>query len=235
MAAGSKMTLAEMLIDLRAEVGHSLAGGQGTNMEDTLKYYLKRTQRELYVGFDWPQFIVDEQIDFPAGTRYLTGFQNISEEQINELWCRQGSEWYPITYGIDPMQYSLYDPDNNVQGFPIQRYKFDDLVDGLEIWPITSIDTRILARGQRKLPALVNDADQSLLDGQLVVLFSAANFLARQRDEDAGVVLQKAQQYLTSLMKQFGSQRRPTLSMARADGGRRPRAGIDFVPRNPRV
>ena len=109
MAAGSKMTLADMLMDLRAELGHSLQAGQGTNMEDTLKYYLKRTQRELYAGFDWPQFIVDEQLAVPAGTRYLTGFQNISEEQINTLWCRQGSEWYQISYGIDPAQYSLYD------------------------------------------------------------------------------------------------------------------------------
>lgn len=235
MAAGGKLSLADMLMDLRAELGHSLVGGQGTNMEDTLKYYLKRTQRELYAAFDWPQFIVDEQLPFPAGTRYLTGFQNISEEQINELWCRQGSEWYPITYGIDPMHYSLYDPDNNVQGFPIQRYKFDDLVDGLEVWPVTSIDTTILARGQRILPPLVDDADMSLLDGQMVVLFAAANYLARQKNEDASLILTKAQQYLTSLQKQFGSQKRPTMSMARADGGRRPRAGLDYIARGPRV
>lgn len=231
MASGSKMTLADMLMDLRAELGHSLRGGQGTNMEDTLKYYLKRTQRELYAGFDWPQFIVDEQIDVPAGTRYLTGFQNISEEQINSLWCRQGSEWYPIIYGIDPVHYSLYDPDNNVRGFPIQRYKFDDLVEGLEIWPLTSIDTKVMARGQRLLPDLIDDADKSLLDGTLIVLYAAANYLARQKDEDAATVLGKAQQMLTSLQKQFGSQKRPTRSMARADGGRRPRSGIDYVPR----
>ena len=235
MAALSKMTLADMLMDLRAELGHSLRGGQGTNMEDTLKDYLKRTQRELYVGFDWPQFIVDEQVDIPAGTRYVNGFQNISEEQINEMWCRQGSEWFPITYGINPEQYSLYDPENDVRGFPIQRYKYDDFVDGLEIWPITSIDTRILARGQRLLPDLVDDADTSLLDGQLIVLFAAANFLARQKDEDASLILQKGQQYLTNLMKQFGSQKRPMMSMGRPHTGQYPREGFDYIARKPRM
>ena len=133
------------------------------------------------------------------------------------------------------MHYSLYDPDNNVVGFPIQRYKYDEIQQALEIWPLTSIATRVLARGQIKLPPLTDDAHTSLLDGTLVVMFAAAHILARQQDEDASLIQGKAQAYLTSIQKNQGSQKRPTLSMARADGGRRPRAGIDYVPRKPRV
>lgn len=231
MPAGQKALLSDMVMDLRAEVGHSLLAGQGTNMEDTLKYYLRRTQRELYAAHDWPQFIVNESVDVPAGTRYLTGLVNVSEEQINEMWCRMGSEWYPITYGIDPAQYSLYDPDNNVTGFPIQRYEYDELNSGLELWPLPSIDTRVLVKGQIKLPDLIADNDQSLLDGLLIVMFAAANILARQKDEDAALMLNKANQYLVALKRQHGSQKRSTQSMARADGGRRPRAGLDYIPR----
>lgn len=220
-----------MVSDLRAEVGHSLVGGQGTNMEDTLKYQLKRTQAELYRQNDWPSLMIDEQVDVPVNTRYLPDFTNIDKEQINKLWCRQGSEWYPILYGIDPAQYSLYDPDSNVTGFPIQRYKYDELNSALEIWPVTSIDTKVLAEGQILLPPLIDDDDTSLLDGTLVVLFAAAHILARQRDEDASIVLQKAQTYLTSLLKNQGSQKRVTRSMARAGGGHRPREGIDYIAR----
>ena len=227
----NRLPLSEMVSDLRAEVGHSLVGGQGTNMEDTLKYQLKRTQAELYRQHDWPSLMISETVDVTAGTRHLPEFPNIDKEQINRLWCRQGSEWYRIGYGINPLEYSLYDPDNNVTGFPIQKYAYDELNSALEIWPLPSIDTKVMAEGQILLPPLVDDSDTSLLDGTLVVLFAAAHILARQRDEDAGVVLQKAQAYLTSLLKNQGSQKRETRSMARADGGRRPRAGIDFIPR----
>ena len=231
----NRLPLSEMVTDLRAEVGHSLVGGQGTNMEDTLKYMLKRTQKELYRAYDWPAFIVDEQVDVAANSRYLPDFTNIDKEQVNDMWCRQGTEWYPITYGIDPFLYSLYDPDNAVVGFPIQRYKYDEINGTFELWPITSIDTRVLGRGQILLPPLVNDTDISLLDGTLIVMFAAAHYLARQKDEDASIMQGKAQTYLNSIMKNQGSQKRPTRSMATADGGRRPRSGIDYIPRSPRL
>lgn len=227
------MLLSEMVADLRAEVGHSLISGQGTNMEDTLKYTLKRTQRELYAMYDWPQFIIDEQVAITAGTRYLTGLVKIDEEQINHMWCRLGSEWYPILMGIDPAHWSLYDSDSDVRSFPIQRYSYDESATGLELWPITSVDTTILVRGQALLPDLIEDTDKSMLDGLMVVMFAAAGILARQRDEDAAQMLTKANQYMTSIRKQSGSNKRTTRSMARADGGRRPRAGIDYIPRGP--
>ena len=167
-----------MVSDLRAEVGHSLIAGQGTNMVDTLKYQLKRTQYELYRGYDWPALIISEQKPVPANSRHLPEFDNVDKEQINELWCKQGTEWYPITYGIDPMHYSLYDPDSGVVGFPIQRYEYDELAEQLEIWPLTSIDTKVLAKGQILLPPLIADDDKSLLDGTLIVMYAAAHMLA---------------------------------------------------------
>lgn len=227
----NRLQLSEMVSDLRAEVGHSLVSGQGTNMTDTLKYQLKRTQAELYRAHDWPNLIIEESVSVPINTRYLTDFTNIDKEQVNALWCRQGSEWFPILYGIDPLHYSLYDPTNNVTGFPIQRYKYNELQSAIEIWPMTAVATSVLGRGQIKLPSLVNDTDTSLLDGYLIVMFAAAHILARQQDEDAPLMQQKAQAYLTSILKNQGSQKRPTRSMARADGGRRPRAGLDYIPR----
>jgi hypothetical protein len=228
----NRLPLSEMVYDLRAEVGHSLVAGQGTNMTETLKYQLKRTQYELYRAHDWPALIIDEQIAVTAGSRFLTDFTNIDKEQINKLWCEEGSQWIPIEYGIDPLQYSLYSSDNTVTGFPIRRYRYDELQSQLEIWPLPSIDTVVLGRGQILLPPLLDDTDTSLLDGTLIVLFAAAHILARQQDEDAPVVLAKAQTYLTSVLKNQGSQKRYTRSMGgRANGGRRPRNGIDYIAR----
>lgn len=230
----AKALLSDMLVDLRAEVGHSLMLGQGTNMEDTLKYYLKRTQRELYTAFDWPQFMVFEQVVVPAGDRFLSGFTNIDDEQVNSMWCRVGSIWQPMMFGINPAQYSLFNPDTDTRSFPVERYQYNELVGNFELWPIPSVETTILAWGQIKLPPLVDLSDTSLLDGQLVVMFAAANILARQKDEDAGLVLNKAQQYLVSIQKNNGSQKRVPRSMAWASGGRRPRPGLDFIPPGPR-
>lgn len=230
----AKATLSDMVVDLRAEAGHSLQLGQGTNMEDTLKYYLRRTQRELYTAFDWPQFMIHEQVAVPAGTRYLPALVNIEPEQINTLWCRVGSIWQPMLFGISPNQYSLFDPDRDVRSFPVERYQYDEVGGGLELWPLPSVDTTILARGQLTLPPLTDDAHQSLLDGQMIVMFTAANILARQKDEDAALVLNKAQQYLVSIQKQNGSQKRVPRSMAWGTGGRRPRPGLDYIPPGPR-
>lgn len=227
--------LSEMVVDLRAEAGHSLVLGQGTNMEDTLKYYLRRTQREIYAAFDWPQFMAYETVAVTAGSRLLPGFTNISDEQINTLWTRSGSAWLPVLFGIDPADFSDFDPDSNVQSAPIQRYRYDPLNAALEIWPIPSLDTSVMGLGQIKLPPLVADGDKSLLDGQLIVMFAAANVLARQKDEDASLLLNKAQQYLVALQKQNGSQKRIAQSMAGGTGGRRPRAGLDYIsPSTPR-
>lgn len=226
----AKALLSEMLVDLRAEVGHSLMLGQGTNMEETLKYYLKRTQRELYTAFDWPQFMVYERLDVAAGDRFLTAFTNIDDEQVNTLWCRVGSTWQPLIFGIHPANFSIADPDQDSRSFPVTNYQYNELQGNLEIWPIPSVDTSILAYGQIKLPDLVDLTDSSLLDGQLIVMFAAANILARQKDEDASLVLNKAQQYLVSIQKQNGSQKRVPRSMAWANGGRRPRPGLDYIP-----
>lgn len=224
------LLLSEMVLDLRAEAGHSLMLGQGTNMEDTLKYYLRRTQRELYAGFDWPQFMAYETVEVPAGTRLLPGFTNIDDEQINTLWTRSGSSWVALTFGIDPVDFSAFNSADGARSNPIRRYRYDPLNAALEIWPIPSADTQVMGLGQIRLPPLVADSDKSLLDGQMIVMFAAANILARQKSEDAGLVLNKAQQYLVSLQKQNGSQKRVAQSMAFANGGRRPRPGLDYIP-----
>lgn len=228
----SQMLLSEMVVDLRAEAGHSLVLGQGTNMEDTLKYYLRRTQREIYAAFDWPQFMAYETVQVPAGTRLLPGFTNISDEQINTLWTRSGGTWIPVMFGIDPADFSAFNSDTDTRADPIQRYRYDPLGAALEIWPIPNNDTSVMGLGQIKLPPLIADGDKSLLDGQLIVMFAAANILARQKDEDASLLLNKAQQYLVALQKQNGSQKRVPQSMALGTGGRRPRNGLDYISPN---
>ena len=226
-----KLPLSEMVTDLRAEVGHSLMNAQGTNMEETLKYQLRRTQRELYAAYDWPAMMMTEKQVVTAGSTHLAPFTNIIDDQVNDMWTTMGSEWVPMLYGIGPAQYSLYDPDKDQRGWPIQRYSYDPLTNTLAIWPIPTQDATVIAEGQMVLAPLVDDADTSTLDGQMVVLFTASTILARQKDEDAGIVLQKANQYMNAIMKNQGSQKRPTRSMARADGGRRPRPGLDYIPR----
>ena len=146
------LLLSEMVVDLRAEAGHSLVLGQGTNMEDTLKYYLRRTQRELYAAFDWPQFMAYETVSVPAGSRTLPGFTNIQDEQVNNLWTRSGGTWLPILFGIDPIAFSQFDPDQDQRSDPIQRYRYDPLAVALEIWPVPNSDTQVLGLGQINMP-----------------------------------------------------------------------------------
>lgn len=222
-------TLSEMLTDLKAEVGYSLTVAHGVNRDDTLKYILKRVQRELYASYDWPQFALYEKKTFTAGERYIGPFTNIDYERINRVWCSQGNQWTPLTYGITPANYAVADPDADIRSYPITNWKLDPVNNAVEVWPLPSTNGTLMVQGQKNLGALVSDSDSSTLDGTLIVLFAAAEVLARDKAEDAALKLQKAQQFLASIRAQFSGDKHRPFSLV-ADGGRRPRVGIDYIP-----
>lgn len=229
----TRLQLSEMITNLRAEVGHSLVAAHGVNLEDTLKYTLQRVQRELYLSHDWPELTADEKVAFTADNRYLTNPTYINYTRINRMWCAEGTEWCPMEHGIDPAHYSLYKSETPaVTSFPILRYKYDPIQDAIELWPVPSQNGNVLVRGTKKLDVLVDSADTSTLDGDLIVLYAAADVLAHQRSEDAALKLQKAQSYLASMRRNQGSQKRGPIALNPATGGRRPRPGIDFIPRS---
>ncbi len=221
----NRLTLSEMLNDLRSEVGHSLVAAHGINTEDSQKYLLQRVQRELFVAYDWPVQIGNEDVAFQAGDRYIPTLTVVEYEQINDAWVKEASIWRPMLFDITPNHYSISNSEEGQRSWPILRYRYDPVEDKVEIWPMPSQDGTMRVRGQIGLLPLVDDADISSLDGTLIVLFAASEILARQEDEDAAMKLSKAQLMLAALMKQSGSQKREVLALGKAGRRYYPRYG----------
>lgn len=227
-------TLTNCVYAVRAEAGHSLSAVQGTNTVDVIKYLLKRAQQDLWVNTLWPTLKIRADVATAAG-QYLYNFPaGFSFEQVREAWTAQTSsyDWLPVAYGISE---DMIAPGggNSQSGDNIQAWDVEGDAQ-FRIWP-TPVSNKYTTRfiGQRQLAPFAVDADMSTLDATLIVLFTAAEMLARAKAEDASLKLQKAQQYLKNLLANSISAKRKISTLAssppiRGTGPATPY--IDYIP-----
>jgi len=196
MARGT--TLGELVTDLRSEVGHSLNSNLGSSMREVLVNTIQRVQRRLWDDYSWPFLRVRRDIELAEGQRYYDMPTDLVFERIERVEFKYGDIWEPMSYGIGRDQYNQYDSDRDIRSWPIYRY--DNYENNqIELWPIPNQNHEsstgsglVRIHGIRNLSALVEDSDTADLDDQLVILYAAANLLARQRQADAGGKLQEA-------------------------------------------
>ena len=204
MATG--MQLRDMLAALRAETGKSQSGAMGTAERDTLVYLLRSRQEHIYAEHDWPFLLVDRDIPLLTGSRFYAFPTDMAFDYVNAAWAREGSPpgtWLPVYWGVGPEEYNGSDSDAGETSWPVRKWHVRD--GGLEVWPNPSQPGTLRLRGRRALAPLVDDDDVSTLDGQVIVLFAAAEVLARQKTEDASLKLAKAQRLLRSILARQGA------------------------------
>jgi hypothetical protein len=233
------MTLNEMLTQLRVEARISTNVAHGAHLNDNHVSLLRRTQEELYNAHDWPLLRMVQTQDIPAGTRYATYPDAMDFEGIREAYSlTTGSDWFEIGYGIEAEHMNIYDSDIDEQSNTVLRWQHyvspeaESLNQNMfEVWPISNRDTKVRFAGKRKLYPLTNiETDRSTIDGPLIVLHAAAELLAGQRAEDAGLKLQKAQARLDLLRRRQSGPDNRRVNMASPSPRRMPRPGIDYIP-----
>ena len=186
MARGK--TLAELVSDLKAETGESTLVSVGIGNLPAIQQKIRRTQETLYDEFDWPHLKIFVSKTMTAGQRFYDLPTEINYERILNV-----AHWYndlptPIGRGIGFDHYSQYNSDADDRADPVLAWdvRWRSTVEQIEVWPIpaTSGDT-IQFEAIRKLRALTADADVADLDDRLIVLYAAADILARQGAKDA--------------------------------------------------
>lgn len=227
-----RATLEDMAEELRAEISASLSPGHGLNQQETHYYKLRRTERELYLAFDWPDLVIEERVPVTAGDQYAGPFTNINVEQINEVWTAYGSDWQKLEYGFTPEDYSVYDPASGERSYPITKYRHVPAEEKIELWPLPNQNTTLIIRGPKKLGTLRNPSDTSTLDGTLIVLFTAADILSAWDPNEAQTKAQKAASYLRMLRSNLSSDRTRITSLTPTSYPR-PRQGLDYIPDAP--
>ena len=197
MARG--VTLGQMIDDLRAEAGHSLQPNLGKSMREVLINLLQRTQRRLWDDYAWPFLRVTSDINVAAGQRYYDVPSNLVFERIEKVETKHGEVWDRLHYGNN------HDSDRDIRSSPVRRFDAYG-ANQIEIWPIPAENVNaatgansIRITGIRNLSALVSEGDTADLDDQLLVMFSAAELLARQKQADAQNKLAQAQAHYMRL------------------------------------
>lgn len=203
MARGT--TLGELIDGVRAEAGHSLQANLSTSMRDVIIKIIQRQQKRLWEDFDWPFLRVDRDTEVQAGQRYYDFPVDVSIERVEKVEFRWGGIWYPVHYGIEPAHLDLYDSDADARGWPVERWQERE-GNQFELWPIPGQNGSLADRngilrvtGIKMLSPLVAESDRADLDDTLLVLFSAAEILAREKANDAGLKLQMAERHYSRL------------------------------------
>jgi hypothetical protein len=199
------VSLGVLIDDLRAEAGHSLQANLGVAMRDVLVKVLQRQQKRLWEDYDWTFLRVHRDVAVQAGQRYYNFPVDLTLERLEKVEFKYGDRWIPMSYGVDREQYDTHDSDRDVRAFPVERWKEAEN-DQIEIWPIPSqngntatITNVVRFHGIRKLRPLIAEGDVADLDDTLLVLYSAAEILAREKAADASVKLQMAEKHYRTL------------------------------------
>jgi len=212
------VSLSELIDDVRAEAGHSLQANLGVAMREVLIKVLQRQQRRLWEDHDWTFLRVQRQLVVQNGQRYYNIPSDLTLERIEKVEFKYGDRWIPMSYGISAANLDQYDSDRGVRGFPVERWQ--EYENGqIEVWPIpsqngTAIPPANIVRvhGIRKLRPLVAESDIADLDDTLLVLYSAAEILAREKAADASLKLQMAEKHYARLKARNSKSETFTLS-----------------------
>lgn len=183
MARGTQLSA---LVDaLRAEIGASTNVAMGVNTLPALKQLLNRVQQQLWEGFDWPFAFIERDEQMVNGQRYYTFDPEIDFGRISSAHVKYSSSWRPLEYGIGIEQYNSSDPAEGDKQDPPTHWRHYE-GNQFEVWPMPSSNECVVRfKAIKKCPLMINDSDVALLDDNLIVMYAAAELLARAKSEDA--------------------------------------------------
>jgi len=182
------------------------------------RYYqlLSDKQQWLAGAYDWPFLDVKFDATAVAQGRYvafptqdINGVAtSLNMERPLKVEVKYNNLWTPLEYGISSEEYNITDSDENVYQDPIQRWQWnnDDTGAGVgrfEVWPVPESNQTIRFTGQRVLRALSAGTDKAELDDQVLVLSVAADLLARNKQQDAQIMMQLASERLRSIRAMY--------------------------------
>lgn len=146
------------------------------------------------------------QLAATVGTQYYDLPAGIDFDRLEEpVYTNVVNFRYRVNYGITQDDYNIYRSDQAVTGSPVFRWQIINIggVLKIELWPIPSAAQTIIFTGLLAVVPMVNDTDPCIIDDMALVLFSAAEQLARKGLPDAQAKGAKAQAYLASLKAAF--------------------------------
>lgn len=200
MARGD--TLSTLISDLRDELRRANSSAASPDDVPSLRRTINHVYHSLYLQNDWPfRNRLFDKIPLNAGQRYYDFPTGLDPDRVitTHIWWSNIAE--KIERGITLEDYSAYNPDTNQRSDPAMKWdvRFTGTKEQIEVWPVPAGSAQTLQfYGTQAITRLVNDTDTCLLDGDLIVLYAAAE-LTPADAPDKQAKLQLAQEMLRTL------------------------------------
>ncbi len=194
--------LLELVDMLRNETGRSSNMAVGVDETPQLKQILRRTQTMLYRRWDWPHLKVRPTVALRQGERFYDPPVDLDYDRIEKVYAWWNALPIPIERGIYLEDFALYDSEKDERSDPVLKWDvvFRETREQVEVWPIPAQDgSRLQFVGIRKLARLVDDSDRCDLDGDMIVLYAAADLLAEKEAKRAEIKRAAAQSIYDTL------------------------------------
>jgi hypothetical protein len=145
-------------------------------------------------------------ITINPGQRYYDPPTGIDLLHLDKPQFTVNANWrYQVSFGINTNDYNIFNSPLGVTAIPIMRWDLVNVDSGngpqlqIEVWPISSAGQTLEFSGIMPVVPMVADSDTCVIDDLALVLFTAAEILAKRGSGDAGAKLTKATTYLASL------------------------------------
>lgn len=201
-----KTQLLSLIAQLRAETGRTQTVSVGIDEVENLKEMLRRVQEQLYDEYDWPHLRVQKTVALAAGQRYYDLPTGLNFDRIEDVRLEYNDVYQGIDRGIELEDYSIFNSNATTPERSSPSLKWDIRYTGsteqIEVWPIPNDNIQTLYfLGTQSLSDLIQESDRADLDDRLIVLYAAAEILARQESKDAQAKLEQANNRLATLRK----------------------------------
>lgn len=205
--------LARALQLLKGELGYALLPGTASAADSELYILIEERQKWLASEFDWPFLSEKAEVNLVAGTRFYTLPTTLNFERPVKVDCLFNSIWHCVDYGISVHNYNALASGDGVTAQaqdPVYAWRYQEGDDTMfEVWPVPASAQTLRFQGQRTLTNL-RKTEEGMefnfstvatldLDDTLVVLFAAAEKLARMEKADAKAKLALAEQRFARL------------------------------------
>lgn len=212
---------------LRAELGQSLLRSTGLNNLELQKYALRNTYEWLYDSFDWRFLKIYREENLLPGQRFYNFDTDLTYENVDKVWVKHSDQWLPVHFGIKPEHYAQSREDERRD--PVSRWDSHESNE-FEVWPAPASAGKLKMFGTKAFKPLTDEKDVCLLDGLLVVQFTAAR-AAKGKASNAQIMLDAANSRLRHLRaKTRAKKSQPFVMGGGSVSGPALRPGIDYIP-----
>ncbi|MEI6195399.1 MAG: hypothetical protein WCS42_13825 [Verrucomicrobiota bacterium] len=201
-------TLAKLRTMLNAECGEEMDETISPARVSVNNQLLNNQQTFLVNQHGWlrgktivnvPAVVGQQYYDLPAGI----DFDRLEKPEYTNI----SNVRYRLGYGIGQDEYNMFRSDLGVKASPVMRWQLVNTTKlQIELWPLPSLPQTIIFTGLLPLTPMAADADTCIIDDYALVLYTAAELLARKGSNDTAAKAAKAKAYFDALLAAFPTQ-----------------------------